>query len=73
VQLAQDVSTYRLHFGDRLEATRPRAAYTLVARNDLGGEFKLHVIYRSDQDLWAVFCMPDCRPENTFMISVQEE
>lgn len=47
----------------------PSAVYTLVAENDLGQVFEVHFLYRSNQDMWAIVCAPDCRSEYTFLVS----
>lgn len=68
-KLAHDVPTYQFHFADRLEQTQPKAIYTVRARNDKNGEFVLHMVYRSDEDIWGLVCMPDCVPESLFTVS----
>jgi hypothetical protein len=44
----------------------------LIAVNDLGQKLALHVVYRSDDDMWGVVCAPDCRPEYVFMLYRRE-
>jgi hypothetical protein len=68
-KLAREVPTYQFHFGERLRETRPKAVYTLRARDDKSGEFSIVMVYRSDQDIWGLVCMPDCVPESLFTVS----
>jgi hypothetical protein len=70
-QLAEQVPTYRFRFGEKLAETRPKAIYSVRARNDKGGEFVLQMVYRSDQDIWGLVCAPDCVPESLFTVSRQ--
>lgn len=42
--------------------------YVLTAESNLGEKFEVNFVYRSDQDIWAVPCIPDCRPEQLFHI-----
>jgi hypothetical protein len=70
-QLARDVPTYAFRFGDKLAESRPKAIYRVRARNDKGGEFVLHMVYRSDQDIWGLVCTPECVPESLFVVSRQ--
>lgn len=68
-RLAREVPTYAFHFGERLAQTRPEAVYTLRAHDDKNGEFTVVMVYRSDQDIWGLVCMPDCVPESLFTVS----
>ena len=42
--------------------------YVLTAQSNLDETFEVSFVYRSDQDIWAVPCAPDCRPEQLFHI-----
>jgi len=42
--------------------------YVLTAENNLSEKFEVNFVYRSDQDIWAVPCAPDCRPEQLIHI-----
>jgi hypothetical protein len=49
-------------------AATQQQIYVLSAESNLGEKFEVNFVYRSDQDIWAVPCVPDCRPEQTFHI-----
>jgi len=68
-KLAREVPTYQFHFGERVGETRPKAVYTLRAHDDEDAEFSVVMVYRSDQDIWGLVCMPDCVPESLFMVT----
>jgi hypothetical protein len=42
--------------------------YVLIAQSNLGEKLEVNFVYRSDQDIWAIPCAPDCRPEQLFHI-----
>ena len=46
--------------------------YVLTAESNLGEKFDVNFVYRSDLDIWAVPCVPDCRPEQLFHIYRRE-
>ena len=49
-------------------AGRRQQIYVLSAESNLGEKFEVNFVYRSDHDIWAVPCVPDCRPEQLFHI-----
>jgi hypothetical protein len=68
-KLIREVPTYQFHFGESIGETRPKAVYTLRARDDKDAEFTIVMVYRSDQDIWGLVCMPDCVPESLFTVT----
>jgi len=46
--------------------------YILSAESNLGEKFEVNFVYRSDQDIWAVPCAPDCLSEQLFHIYRRE-
>jgi hypothetical protein len=42
--------------------------YVVVAETNFGEKLEVNFMYRSDQDIWAVPCAPECRPEQVFHI-----
>jgi hypothetical protein len=62
-RLLRDSLTYRFHV-----ETRPRAMFRLAALNSLGHDMDVFFPVVSDDRLWAVPCVPDCRPEFAFII-----
>lgn len=63
-RFAQELEIYRAMTADR---AAPSAVHTLIATNDLDQELRMHFVYRSQQDVWAVVCAPDCRAELSFL------
>ena len=49
----------------------PSEVYTLTATNDIGQELRVHFLFRSRQDVWAIVCAPDCRSEYSFLASAR--
>lgn len=47
--------------------------YSLRAENNHGEQFEIHFMYRSDADVWALVCAPDCGPEMSFLISSRSQ
>lgn len=62
--LKQRVSSYAFIAGD----DAPRKAYTLRAVNDVLDIITVHFLERSEGDLLAVACTPECRPEHVFLV-----
>jgi hypothetical protein len=62
--LKQSVVSYAFIAGDET----PRAGYTLRAVNDVLDTITVHFMERTEGDLWAVVCTPECRPENVFLV-----
>jgi hypothetical protein len=52
--------------------SQPERIYVVVAESNLGERLEVNFVYRSDQDIWAVPCVPDCRPEQVFHIYRRE-
>jgi hypothetical protein len=65
-RFAQELEVYRAVTAER---PAPSAVHTLIARNDLDQELRLHFVYRSPQDVWGIVCAPDCRSEYSFLVS----
>lgn len=65
-RFAQDLEVYRAMTAER---PAPSAVHTLIARNDLDQELRMHFVYRSAQDVWGIVCAPDCRSEYSFLVS----
>ncbi len=42
--------------------------FVFTAQSNLGETFEVNFVYRSDRDIWAVPCAPECRPEQLFHI-----
>ncbi len=53
--------------------TPVRDVYSLRAENNHGEHFEIHFMYRSDADVWALVCAPDCGPELSFLISSRSQ
>jgi hypothetical protein len=66
-RFAREVVSYQF-LAQRADQAAPAVVYTLVAQNDLGDELHVNFLYRSDADIWAVTCAPECRPENVFKV-----
>ncbi len=64
-RFSRELELYAALTADKPPLTR---AYTLRALNDLGQPLEVFFLYRSDRDIWAIVCAPDCRPEATFLI-----
>jgi len=65
-RFAQELEIYRAMTAER---PAPSAVHTLIARNDLDQELRMHFVYRSPQDVWGIVCAPDCRSEHSFLAS----
>jgi hypothetical protein len=65
-RFAQELEVYRAMTAGR---PAPSAVHTLVARNDLDQELRMHFVYRSPQDVWGIVCAPDCRADHSFLVS----
>ena len=63
-QLKQEISSYAFVAGEET----PRAAYTLRAVTDVLDVITVHFMERADGELLGVACVPECRPENVFLI-----
>lgn len=46
----------------------PERLYVMAAESNHGEGFEVNFIYRSDDDIWAITCAPDCAPEHVFKI-----
>jgi hypothetical protein len=42
--------------------------YHFVGRTNFDETMEVNFLYRSDSDIWAIPCAPDCRPEQVFHI-----
>jgi hypothetical protein len=62
--LKQSVASYAFMVGDET----PRAAYTLRAVNDVLDTITVHFMERTEGEMWAVACTPECRPEDVFLV-----
>lgn len=62
-RMADAVAAYAASAG-----TAAREVYTLRAQNNVGGHFDIHFMVRSDRDVWALVCAPDCGPELSFVM-----
>lgn len=62
-RLMRDSPIYQFH----VEA-RPRGMYRVDLKNNLGHTFELFVPVVSDERMWAILCVPACRPEYAFLI-----
>lgn len=62
-RLAQAVPAYGSAF-----ASPPPTLYRVTAENNLGHEMVLWFPAKSDDELWAIVCTPECRPEYAFII-----
>jgi hypothetical protein len=67
-RFAQELEVYRAMTAER---PAPSAVHTLIARNDLDQELRMHFVYRSPQDMWGIVCAPDCRSEYSFLVSLR--
>jgi hypothetical protein len=65
-RFAQELEVYGAMTAER---PAPTAVHTLIARNDLDQELRVHFVYRSPQDVWGIVCTPDCRSEYSFLVS----
>lgn len=62
-KLRKDSFTYQFNFD-----APPPAMYRLTARNNEGHEMDVFYPVESTDRLWAIPCVPACRPEYAFMI-----
>ncbi|HEU5282993.1 MAG TPA: hypothetical protein VFU53_04220 [Burkholderiales bacterium] len=65
-RFARELELYRTMTAER---PAPSAVHTLIAKNDLGEELRMHFVVRSPQDVWGIVCAPDCRPDHSFLVS----
>ncbi|HZP88998.1 MAG TPA: hypothetical protein VFB54_19460 [Burkholderiales bacterium] len=65
-RLANEVQVYA-----SMSEGKPPVAdiYTLTTMNSAGHRFDVHFLYRSDQDIWAMVCAPDCRSDFSFVVN----
>jgi hypothetical protein len=49
-------------------ALPPATLYRVAAENNLGHEMVLWFPLKTQDDLWAILCTPECRPEYAFII-----
>jgi len=70
-RFVRELATYRMHAA-HADKPIPSIVYTLVAENDLGHRLRINFLYRSDVDIWAVTCAPECRPETVFHVYRRE-
>ena len=50
----------------------PREVYSLTAVNDVGQAVQIHLVQPSDRnDLWGIVCIPQCRPEYSFIATAR--
>lgn len=65
-RLAKSVVTYADAF-----TSPPQTMYRLFAENNLGHEMEVYFSERAPDDLWAIMCTPNCRPDYAFMMQAQ--
>lgn len=65
-RLAKDVTAYAEAF-----TSPPKLMYRMAAENNLGHEMNVYFAGKSNDDMWAVMCTPNCRPEYAFMMQQQ--
>jgi hypothetical protein len=62
-RLAEAIPAYGNAFTDP-----PATIYRVLTENNLGHEMVLWFPAKADDDLWAILCTPDCRPDYAFII-----
>ncbi|MFO1319394.1 MAG: hypothetical protein U1F52_07250 [Burkholderiales bacterium] len=62
-RLRKDSFTYQFNFD-----APPAVMYRLAARNNEGHEMDIYYPVESDDKVWAIPCVPGCRPEYAFII-----
>jgi hypothetical protein len=55
------------------DATQPERLYHVVGKTNHDEAMEVNFLYRSDSDIWAIPCAPECRPEQVFHIYRREE
>ncbi len=62
-RLLRDSATYKFQIDEP-----PTAMYRIEAKNSLGHAMDIFVPVVSEKRMWAILCVPVCRPEYAFMI-----
>ena len=62
-RLAQAIPAY-----GSAQAQPPSTLYRVLTENNLGHEMVLWFPAKTQDDLWAILCTPECRPEYAFII-----
>lgn len=66
--LAAQVAVYRAMTEGR---PAPAEVYTATLLNETDQALRVHFLFHSRQDVWAVVCAPDCSEEYSFIMSAR--